>query len=150
MKIFEHTLNISAASVILFFFFHWFTIGNTVSFSGATLPQGAKNLHIMTIVLHTPFPALILLTYAVYLVPITAFIIIVIDSVIKEREKSRKINRVLACIPLISFITSLLYFLITNSSGAIEAFSTGAYLSCAAVLFLIPAAFGIIRIGDDR
>lgn len=150
VKIFEHTLNIFAASVILFFFFPWFTIGNTVSFSGATLPQGAKNLHIMTSGLHTPFPSLILLTYVVYLVPITAFIIIVTDSIVKEREKSRNINKLLACIPLAACIVSLLYFFITGGAGAMNSMSPGAYLTCAAALFLIPAAFGVIRTGSDR
>lgn len=150
MKIFEHVLNIFSAAVILFFFFPWFTIGNTVAFSGATLPQGAKNLHIMTSGLHVPFSSLLLLTYAVYLVPISACIIIVVDSVVKDREKSSRVNRALAFIPLVSVIISLLYFFITAGAGALSGLSIGAFLSCAAALCLIPAAFGIIRFGSSQ
>jgi len=150
VKILEHPLNVVAAAVILFFFFPWFTIGNTVSFSGATLPQGAKNLHIMVSGLHTPFPLLLLLTYSVYLVPLAAFTIIIIDSVVKDREKSGNYNQILACITAVSFITSLLYFFISAGTDTFGSLSIGAYLSCAAVLLLIPVVFGIIRFSDDR
>jgi hypothetical protein len=137
--------NICAAAIVVAFFLPWISIGGMFSFSGYSIPAMAD----MASTLESAFAAgneteassVSVLVYAVYLVPLLAIGILLIEYLGN--------NAKMLCLGAGALNIAGFIYLLVVMEGAVSAIGIGLWLTALASVVMLLGASGVIKMNSE-